>query len=98
MIPEGRPHPIFFFAESDPPILVNFFQIVTVSGIEEDRIMLHMSDGSIQTFVGEQTVCDILGLLEQFSIAPNGIPLGEALAKRLPKIHLVKPGSTDNKS
>jgi hypothetical protein len=45
----------------------------------------------VVTVSGEQTVNDIIGLLEQFSIAPDGTPLREALAKYLPRLQLVKP-------
>jgi hypothetical protein len=87
-----RPDPLFFFAESSGgAVLVNLYQIVLVSRIEDQQITLHLSNGDVVTVSGEQTVNDIIGLLEQFSIAPDGTPLREALAKYLPRLQLVKP-------
>lgn len=94
---ESRPDPVFFLANSSGiPLLINLYQIVMVSGLADDRITLHLSNGEAHAFIGEQAVSDILGLLEQFSIAPDGEPLLKALAKHLPRIQLVKPKPTNH--
>jgi uncharacterized protein YlzI (FlbEa/FlbD family) len=97
---ENRPDPIFCFVEHEgQAVLVNFYQIVLIERFEDDQISLHLSNGRIYIFRGEQTVTDIIGLIEQFSIGPDGVPLHKFLQKYLPRLQLVKPEPpTDRKT
>jgi hypothetical protein len=93
-----RPDPIFCFVEHEgQAVLVNFYQIVLVERFEEDQLTVHLSNGRVFTFKGEQSVADMIGLIEQFSIGPDGVPLAQFLKKYIPGLQLVKPDRTDRK-
>ena len=82
MEPESA-NPLFIYLTfQEGEVLLNLNQIVMVRDIGTEEITLEMSNGKTVTVHGSEPVARIAGLLGQYAMIPEGVPLAEFISAR----------------
>ena len=76
-------NPLFIYLSfREGEVLINLNQIAMVRDIKDEELTLEMTNGKLVTVHGSEPVTRMIGLLAQYSMVPEGVPLAEFISAK----------------